>query len=95
VQELLDTPGTEQRAVQFPEIAGVSEFFSVFSRHDIPIGRVRSAYPGVRFVLDHLPLTSTSNVADAVRLQRVVSSMKRFGLLPRSTRFQVTSMIAG
>jgi hypothetical protein len=32
---------------------------------------------------------------DAVRLQRVVSSMKRFGLLPRSTRFQVTSMIAG
>jgi NitT/TauT family transport system substrate-binding protein len=32
---------------------------------------------------------------DAVRLQRVVSSMKRFGLLPRSTDFQVTSMIAG
>ena len=32
---------------------------------------------------------------DAVRLQRVLSSMKRFGLLPRSTRFQVTSMIAG
>jgi NitT/TauT family transport system substrate-binding protein len=32
---------------------------------------------------------------DAVRLQRVVSSMKRFGLLPKSTRFQVTSMIAG
>ena len=32
---------------------------------------------------------------DAVRLQRVVSSMKRFGLLPRSTNFQVTSMIAG
>jgi len=32
---------------------------------------------------------------DAVRLQRVVSSMKRFGLLPRSTTFQVTSMVAG
>jgi len=32
---------------------------------------------------------------DAVRLQRVVSAMKRFGLLPRSTRFQITSMIAG
>jgi len=32
---------------------------------------------------------------DAVRLQRVVSSMKRFGLLPKSTNFQVTSMIAG
>jgi NitT/TauT family transport system substrate-binding protein len=32
---------------------------------------------------------------DAVRLQRVVSSMKRFGLLPRSTNFQVTSMITG
>jgi hypothetical protein len=30
---------------------------------------------------------------DAVRLQRVVSSMKRFGLLPRNTNFQVTSMI--
>jgi NitT/TauT family transport system substrate-binding protein len=32
---------------------------------------------------------------DAVRLQRVASSMKRFGLLPRSTHFQVTSMIGG
>jgi NitT/TauT family transport system substrate-binding protein len=32
---------------------------------------------------------------DAVRLQRVVSSMKRFGLLPKNTSFQVTSMIAG
>ena len=32
---------------------------------------------------------------DAVRLQRVVSSMKRFGLLPKSTNFEVTSMIAG
>jgi NitT/TauT family transport system substrate-binding protein len=32
---------------------------------------------------------------DAARLQRVVSSMKRFGLLPRGTSFQVTSMIAG
>ncbi len=32
---------------------------------------------------------------DAVRLQRVVSSMKRFGLLPKNTNFQVTSMIAG
>jgi len=32
---------------------------------------------------------------DAVRLQRVVSSMKRFGLLPKSTSFQVTSMVAG
>ena len=30
---------------------------------------------------------------DAVRLQRVVSAMKRFGLLPKSTNFQVTSMI--
>jgi len=32
---------------------------------------------------------------DAVRLQRVVSAMKRFGLLPKSTNFQVTSMITG
>jgi NitT/TauT family transport system substrate-binding protein len=32
---------------------------------------------------------------DAVRLQRVVSSMKRFGLLPRNTNFQITSMITG
>jgi NitT/TauT family transport system substrate-binding protein len=32
---------------------------------------------------------------DAMRLQRVVSAMKRFGLLPKSTNFQVTSMIAG
>ena len=32
---------------------------------------------------------------DAVRLQRVVSSMKRFGLLPKNTSFQVTSMITG
>jgi NitT/TauT family transport system substrate-binding protein len=31
---------------------------------------------------------------DAVRLQRVVSSMKRFGLLPKNANFQVTSMIA-
>jgi NitT/TauT family transport system substrate-binding protein len=30
---------------------------------------------------------------DAVRLQRVVSSMQRFGLLPRNTNFQITSMI--
>ena len=30
---------------------------------------------------------------DAVRLQRVVSSMKRFSLLPRNTNFQITSMI--
>ncbi len=30
---------------------------------------------------------------DAVRLQRVVSSMKRFGLLPKNTNFQITSMI--
>jgi NitT/TauT family transport system substrate-binding protein len=32
---------------------------------------------------------------DAVRLQRVVSAMKRFSLLPKSTNFQVTSMITG
>jgi NitT/TauT family transport system substrate-binding protein len=32
---------------------------------------------------------------DAVRLQRVVNSMKRFGLLPKNTKFQITSMIAG
>lgn len=32
---------------------------------------------------------------DSVRLQRVVSSMKRFGLLPKNTNFQATSMIAG
>jgi hypothetical protein len=31
----------------------------------------------------------------AVRLQRAVSAMKRFGLLPKSTNFQVTSMITG
>jgi hypothetical protein len=30
-----------------------------------------------------------------VRLQRVVSPMKRFSLLPKSTNFQVTSMITG
>ena len=32
---------------------------------------------------------------DAVRLQRVVSAMKRFGLLPTSTNGQVTSMTTG
>jgi len=32
---------------------------------------------------------------DAVRLQRVVSAMTRFGLLPKDTRFKVTSMITG
>ena len=32
---------------------------------------------------------------DAVRLQRVVGAMKRFGLLPKSTNFQVTSMVTG
>ena len=32
---------------------------------------------------------------DSVRLQRVVSSMKRFGLLPKSTSFQINSMITG
>ena len=32
---------------------------------------------------------------DAARLQRVVSAMKRFGLLPKSTNFQVTSMMTG
>lgn len=30
---------------------------------------------------------------DAVRLQRVVSAMTRFGLLPKDTQFKVTSMI--
>jgi hypothetical protein len=30
---------------------------------------------------------------DSARLQRVVSAMARFGLLPRSTTFKVTSMI--
>jgi len=30
---------------------------------------------------------------DAVRLQRVVNSMKRFALLPKNTDFQITSMI--
>jgi NitT/TauT family transport system substrate-binding protein len=32
---------------------------------------------------------------DAVRLQRVVSAMTRFKLLPRGTQFKVTSMITG
>ena len=32
---------------------------------------------------------------DAVRLQRVVSAMTRFGLLPRDTRFKVSSMVTG
>jgi NitT/TauT family transport system substrate-binding protein len=32
---------------------------------------------------------------DAVRLQRVVGAMTRFGLLPRDTQFKVTSMITG
>jgi NitT/TauT family transport system substrate-binding protein len=32
---------------------------------------------------------------DAVRLQRVVNSMIRFGLLPKDTKFKITSMIAG
>ncbi len=30
---------------------------------------------------------------DAVRLQRVVSAMSRFGLLPKDTQFEITSMI--
>jgi hypothetical protein len=29
------------------------------------------------------------------RLKRVISAMKRFGLLPKSTNFQVISMITG
>jgi NitT/TauT family transport system substrate-binding protein len=32
---------------------------------------------------------------DSVRLQRVVSAMSRFGLLPPKSKFQVTSMISG
>jgi NitT/TauT family transport system substrate-binding protein len=32
---------------------------------------------------------------DAVRLQRVVGAMKRFGLLAKNTNFQITSMTAG
>ena len=32
---------------------------------------------------------------DSVRLQRVVSAMARFGLLPKSTAFKVTTMIGG
>jgi len=32
---------------------------------------------------------------DPVRLQRVVNAMKRFGLLPQQTTFNVTSMIDG
>jgi NitT/TauT family transport system substrate-binding protein len=32
---------------------------------------------------------------DSVRLQRVVSAMSRFGLLPRNTPFKVTSMTGG
>jgi NitT/TauT family transport system substrate-binding protein len=32
---------------------------------------------------------------DAVRLQRVVSSMVRFDLLPKGTKFSVSSMVAG
>jgi NitT/TauT family transport system substrate-binding protein len=32
---------------------------------------------------------------DAARLQRVVSAMSRFGLLPRNTSFKVTSMLGG
>jgi hypothetical protein len=32
---------------------------------------------------------------DPVRLQRVVSSMMRFGLLPKNTNLQITSMITG
>ena len=32
---------------------------------------------------------------DPVRLQRVVSSMIRFGLLPKKTNLQITSMITG
>jgi ABC-type phosphate/phosphonate transport system substrate-binding protein len=32
---------------------------------------------------------------DAVRLQRVVSAMSRFGLLPKNTAFKISSMISG
>jgi len=32
---------------------------------------------------------------DAVRIQRVVSAMSRFGLLPKGTSFKVTTMIGG
>ena len=32
---------------------------------------------------------------DSVRLQRVVSAMSRFGLLPKDTKFKVSSMIGG
>jgi hypothetical protein len=66
--------------VQFPEIAGVGDLFSVFSRHEIPIGRTRSpAYPGVRFVFDLLPLTGTSNVAnESAQVSRPASAICRY-----------------
>ena len=45
VQELLDALGAEQRAVQFPEISGVSDFFSVCSRHGIASVSFSASYP--------------------------------------------------
>ena len=48
------------------------------------------AQPAAFISLPAFPLS-----IDAVRLQRVVSAMTRFGLLPRDVRFKVTSMITG
>ena len=45
VQELLDALGAEQRAVQFPEVSGVSDFFSVCSRHGIAFVSFPIIYP--------------------------------------------------
>jgi NitT/TauT family transport system substrate-binding protein len=42
-----------------------------------------------------ISLPAFSLGVDAVRLQRVVSSMVRFDLLPKGTRFNISNMIAG
>jgi hypothetical protein len=114
--------------VQFPEVPGVGDVVSVFSRIGIRIRLVSTPYPwparqtwprkpgaghgrrrgrrrGAGLLQRYLHIDNQSAAfislpafplgVDAVRLQRVVSSMKRFGLLPKNTNFQITSMITG
>jgi hypothetical protein len=62
--------------VQFLEVSGVGDAFSVFSRH-----RIR-----IRLVFDHLPLASTANVAEGAVRQR-----RRDGAAETGRQWIVTS----
>jgi len=85
VQELLDALGAEQCAVQFPEIFRVGEFrcdvCSCFSRHQhTHLMDTHPAYPGVRLVLELLPVASDSNAGVGRNRSRRVSIDNRVTL---------------